>query len=171
MARPSTGTGTLFWARITPDGKMRDVRLYKSSGDDNLDKSILRCAKGAHYGPVKVGGAPTEFTWVTGYFWWLQSSSFAPASPTGGAAGSCPPRRYYPLVAVRLHLEGKTTVSYRIAIDGTTRYAKVTESSGHPVLDQASLDCVSAFKYFPALRSGQPVELDRSVSIKWMQKP
>jgi TonB family protein len=158
---------TLFWARITADGEMRDVRLYKSSGDDELDQAILRCADGAYYSPVRIGGIPTEITWVIGYFWWLQSSSFHSANPAGGIAGSCPVRRYYPAVAIRRHLEGKTTVSYRIATDGTTKDAKITESSGTSILDQASLDCVGAYKYAPALHNGRPVEVDGVVSIVW----
>jgi TonB family protein len=170
MAPPSTGTGTLFWARIAPDGEMQDMSLYKSSGDDQLDKAILRCAEGARYAPIRIGGTPTEITWVIGYFWWPQSSRFAPASPTGEAASICAVRRYHPLVAVRLHLQGKTTVSHRIAIDGTTRDAKITESSGDPVLDRATLDCVNAFKYFPALHDGQPVEIDRTLFIKWQER-
>ena len=171
MARLPVGRATLFWTRITSDGIMRDVRLYKTSGDDELDGAILRCAEGGQYAPVDVAGKPTEVTWVLGYFWSPRSSGFAPANPTGESAGRCDVRKYYPRSAIRKDIHGNTSASFHIGVDGTTRDGNITGSSGFAVLDRATLDCVRSFKYFPALHNGQPVVIDRAVGINWMLWP
>ncbi|MDR3528227.1 MAG: TonB family protein [Rhizomicrobium sp.] len=74
---------------------------------------------------------------------------------------------FYPPLAVRLHSEGKTALSFTIGIDGTVRDPMVTLSSGDPLLDQAAIDCVKRWTYQPATENGTAVAVPWKVRVDW----
>jgi TonB family protein len=157
---------TLVSTRITADGDMRDPTVFKSSGDDALDKAALACADGFHFGPISVGGRPTEVTWVIGFF--AHWSHFIPASPSGDPhiCGA----RWFPPSAVRRGENGEVVVSYRITVDGNITELAVTQSSGAKDLDQAALNCVSSWRFFPVKQNGEAVEVQRSNKISFLTR-
>ena len=117
VPRPNTQSATLFSFRLTPEGEVRDVALFKSSGNQDLDRATLQCASSLHFGsPMTVAGKPVEVTWIEGYFWRPRWSTFATVSPTG-TPNLCLPTAY-PRSAVVNHVEGFTTLSYHIGVDG-----------------------------------------------------
>lgn len=74
----------------------------------------------------------------------------------------------YPPSALKAHAEGVTDVLFKIATDGTTREVTVRQSSGNPSLDEAAVECASAFRYKPATREGIAVEVDWESRISWV---
>lgn len=167
-ASPDTDSATLFSFRLTADGTIRGVGLVKSSGDDNRDKAVLACAADKQIEPLKVDGKPAEVRWEMGYFWRPQLSGFSPIDPAGTPV-SCK-ERFYPPRPVKVSAEGTTIVSYHIAIDGNVKDAIVTQSSGSAILDQASMDCVSTWRYVPAMQNGQPVQVDKTLKMSWQMR-
>jgi TonB family protein len=55
----------------------------------------------------------------------------------------------YPDNAVRLQAQGSNTSQLRIARDGSVVDAEITESSGIPEIDSATLDCAKTRRYAP----------------------
>ena len=167
VARPQTEGATLFSFRLTAQGEMRDIVLFQSSGNADLDNAALACAAAAicHMEPVRVAGKPAEVTWVMGYFWRNRPPTFAMPSPSG-QPNLCNVFSY-PLKAIRSRAGGTTILSYHIAIDGSEKDLAVTNSSGNADLDKASLDCVSTWRYFPVKQNGQPVQVDKITQVQW----
>jgi TonB family protein len=157
---------TLLLVRIRADGGMKDPAIIQSSRDPDLDEAALACINNAPRGvPPMQDGKPIEVSWVVRVVWQLHGPSDWQPAPAAGAANSC--AGSYPPPVMRKHVDGTARISYRIAADGAVKNPVVTESSGSPDLDQASLDCVSAFRYWPATHDGKPVELDRTVDVDW----
>lgn len=154
---------TLVSVRITAQGEMRDPTLYQSSGDNELDRAALACANGYQIGYVSVGGQPAEVRWVLAHNWAARGSGFGPAEPPGAQNRPCKssfkPEGPIPNPA--------TTVSYRIATDGTVRDATVEESSGVPSFDSAVVRCVAAWRFYPVTQNGQPVEAGQKLQVNW----
>ncbi len=65
--------------------------------------------------------------------------------------------RRYPLQARRMHIEGVTTIVFRITRDGRLAAPPVIVGSSHPLLDQEALRMVQAAAPFPALPQGYDV--------------
>jgi protein TonB len=76
-----------------------------------------------------------------------------------GTPHTCPKSKYYPDVSIRLSEQGSTTVSFFIEPDGSTSGFKVETSSGSQRLDDATISCVTTWRYKPALQNGQPIRV------------
>lgn len=154
---------TLISVRITAQGEMRDPTLFQSSGDNERDNAALACANGYQIGYVSVGGKPADVRWVLAQNWAARGMAFGPAYPPGAQNRPCnssfKPKGPIPNPA--------TTVSYRIATDGTVRDAAVEESSGVPSFDSSVVRCVEAWRFFPVTQDGRPVEAGQKLEINW----
>jgi TonB family protein len=157
-----TDAATFVSVRITAEGEMRDPTLFRSSGNDDLDKAALACADGYHVGYVSVEGKPAEVTWVLAHSWAARGAGFGPAQPPGSRNEPCK-SSYHPDRIPK----PSTTVSYRIATDGTVKDATVVQSSGVPVFDSAAVNCVASWRFFPATQNGQPVEVGQALEVNW----
>jgi TonB family protein len=165
MKVPSGSAATLITYTITTAGEFRDATLFRSSGNVDLDKAALLCVtQGGHGEPTIVAGRPTDATWVGGVFWDLGSPLFTEANPDGGQ--NLFPMSY-PHAIIRRNFDGKTSVSYHIGLDGSVKDVVVTQSSGNDSLDQTTIDNVERRKYYPVLHNGQPVEVDRTLTMVW----
>jgi TonB family protein len=162
---PHAAATTLVSYHIDLAGNLSAASLYRSSGNSDLDKAAIACAFAQHQAAIIAAGKPIEVDWIGGVFWGAGVHWFGYPSPTG-EPNLCNYGSYPPL-AVRLNQEGNTVVSFQIVTDGTVEHLAMTKSSGYPVLDQASLDCVAAYRYFPAKQNGQPVAIDREMNINW----
>lgn len=60
--------------------------------------------------------------------------------------------RRYPAAARRMGIEGTAVVSFRIRPEGGIRDVKIRKSSGHPLLDTASIDAVRRAAPLPYIR-------------------
>jgi TonB family protein len=160
-----TQSVTAFSFRLTTDGEIKDVALYKSSGNDELDKVVLACASGRHIKPLTISGKRAEITWTMAYFWRGPRSGFGSLSPTG-VPNLCS-FSLYPRSAIRQHIRGDTLIFFQIAIDGSVKKPTVAASSGNADLDKSALDCVSKWQYFPIKQNGQPVQVDNFTKVFW----
>jgi len=80
---------------------------------------------------------------------------------------TCRKAKYYPDVSIRLSEQGSTTVSFFIEPDGSTSGFKVESSSGSQRLDDATIACVTTWRYKPALQNGQPIRVAWKSVVKW----
>jgi len=63
----------------------------------------------------------------------------------------------YPLLARRLNLQGVVKLEVMISANGQVEYARVRESSGWVVLDQAARESALTWHYLPATVDKHPV--------------
>lgn len=92
----------------------------------------------------------------------------APPPPVVGVAPGCDKdASRYPPYAIRAGIEGETFLSFRIAVDGTTKAVTVERSSGNADLDAASVAGVRCWHYKPAMKDGKPIEVPWHASVKW----
>lgn len=73
----------------------------------------------------------------------------------------------YPLLSRIFGDEGTTEVAIRVLADGTVSDAKVAVTSGSSRLDDAAVDCVSAWHYRPAIKDDQTVDAALTVKVVW----
>lgn len=94
-------------------------------------------------------------------------------APAGGTSGLAPraaatgprydaaylsnPAPSYPPVARRRNLQGRVLVYAVVGPGGDCARAEVRKTSGHPILDEAALQAVRAWRFVPATRDGRPV--------------
>jgi periplasmic protein TonB len=88
-------------------------------------------------------------------------------TPTKPARAISNPNPAYPPEAVQQRLEGRVILSVTIAASGEVSKVKVTESSGHEVLDQAALDAVCQWRFSPATQDGKAVEWTARLPIRF----
>ena len=69
----------------------------------------------------------------------------------------------YPTQAVQMHLGGTVVLLATIGKDGSIRNIKTV--SGSPTLARAASDAVRQWKYRPSTLNGEPVEVERQISI------
>jgi protein TonB len=94
-------------------------------------------------------------------------------APAGGTSGPAPrvaatgprydaaylsnPAPSYPPAARRRNLQGRVLVYAVVGPGGDCARAEVRRTSGHPILDEAALQAVRAWRFVPATRDGRPV--------------
>ena len=74
----------------------------------------------------------------------------------------------YPRDTKAQGIEGTTSLSYRIAGDGSVKKVKIRKSSGNAVLDKAAVACVKAWTYTPAKLDDKPIEIAWRNDVKWV---
>lgn len=74
----------------------------------------------------------------------------------------------YPADAKAVHVEGITSLSYRIAEDGSVKQITIRTSSGNATLDKAAIGCVKAWTYTPAMLDGKPIDIAWRNDVKWV---
>lgn len=74
----------------------------------------------------------------------------------------------YPPLAKQSRIQGDVLLEAIIDKNGKTKNIKVI--SGHTLLRQSSVDAVSEWKYEPATLNGEPVEVDTTITVKYILK-
>jgi TonB family protein len=64
----------------------------------------------------------------------------------------------YPKASLAREEQGKVTMHYRIAVDGSVLESKLLKSSGFPLLDTAAVNALALCKFKPKTVDGKPVE-------------
>lgn len=67
------------------------------------------------------------------------------------------PEPVYPRASRRLHQEGRVLLSVHVLQTGAVGDIQLKRSSGFPLLDDAALTAVRAWRFVPAKRAGEPV--------------
>ncbi|MEW6120208.1 MAG: TonB family protein [Pseudomonadota bacterium] len=85
-----------------------------------------------------------------------------------------PPRHHpnnqlprYPLQALAGRTEGRVVVRAEVLADGRVGQTWIKQGSGAPVLDQAALETVRGWRFYPAQRFGMPVAMWLDVPIEY----
>ena len=72
----------------------------------------------------------------------------------------------YPRIAIAAHISGVVHLHAIIGKDGTIRELEVVD--GSPLLAHAALAAVREWRYRPTLLSGEPVEVDTYITVKFV---
>jgi protein TonB len=131
---------------------------------------------------LKVEQGPIGPAWSAQVTWTMKSDGRAeyrnlylepppepgkPSAPRSiGKAHVCV--QYYPPEAVAGHVQGITTLNFRITAQGTVAGPIVVNSSGSKVLDDASLACVREWEYRPAMLEGKAIEILWKAEVRWL---
>lgn len=88
-----------------------------------------------------------------------------PIPPTAASAAAGNRKPDYPPAARQRHLEGRVVLHVSVSPRGAATMVLIASSSGHPVLDQAALDAVQAWRFNPATSGGVAVAGGTNVAI------
>jgi len=72
----------------------------------------------------------------------------------------------YPTAARIMRLSGEVVLHAIIGKDGSVR--ELQPLSGNPILVQAALEAVRQWRYRPTMLSGEPVEVDTTITVKFV---
>lgn len=70
----------------------------------------------------------------------------------------------YPELAKELRQEGTVVLAAEVLTEGSVGAVKVIHSSGYKLLDDAAVDALKTWQYYPAQEKGQAV-------ISWLEQP
>lgn len=73
----------------------------------------------------------------------------------------------YPKESKRLHEEGVCKVKLTVTAGGAVRDISLTQSTGHPRLDQACLEAFAHGGLLPATQNGTPLTTTLEIPIVW----
>lgn len=156
--------------RVSGNGIVSDAIVKQSSGFVDLDNAAITAVKFCKF---KVSDLITE----TGSI--VSSGKFRFALEGNTQPATKPIEQYkpatniscevikYPAFARAFNKEGKTTVSFIVAVDGTTRNPEIKVSSGSDLLDSASKENIEKCKYSPATLNGVPIESVMQQNFNW----
>ncbi len=156
--------------RVSGSGIVSDAIVKQSSGFVDLDNAAITAVKFCKF---KVSDLITETGSIvsSGKFRFALEGSTQPATkpieqykPASNI--SCDVIKY-PAFARAFNKEGKTTVSFIVAVDGTTRNPEIKVSSGSDLLDSASKENIEKCKYSPATLNGVPIESVMQQNFNW----
>ncbi|HUO99488.1 MAG TPA: energy transducer TonB [Rhizomicrobium sp.] len=179
----------LFWAtkenhqkgsadltfHVRKDHSVTDIALVNSTGDQDLDRKLVDCVS-----KINIDQEPRDGQWSGQLSWDFVPSdfgsewTFATIGPMEGNA--TPPLpvgkphtcdEYYSADAMLSGLSGTTKLSFIVTEDGSVKDLAITERSTSKRLDEASMECVSHWKYRPATVGGRPVTAKWSAEVKW----
>lgn len=170
-------------ALVSEQGEVITAKVDKSSGVKQFDQAVLSAARQRKYKPAGRNGVPVT-SWLTYPVEFTarnqapKDSAVAPATPNPAKA---PERTVLVLDdSVRVDLppdildmaepilkdsvtatdiKGPVTMKALINEQGNVDSAKVHQSSGAPLFDQAVLDAAKRCKYKPAQLNGKPVPI------------
>ncbi|HLJ28663.1 MAG TPA: TonB family protein [Candidatus Angelobacter sp.] len=71
----------------------------------------------------------------------------------------------YPQMAKIAHVQGDVVLQALISKQGTIENLRAI--SGHPILIQAAMDAVRQWRYRPYMLSGEPVEVETTITVKF----
>lgn len=76
----------------------------------------------------------------------------------------------YPREAQFEGLEGNVGMHILISDSGVVKVAKVKESSGHPILDEAAIEYTKKLRFHPAIKNGNPIAVWLTWQIKFRSR-
>jgi len=80
------------------------------------------------------------------------------------------PKPYYPAMSRRAGEQGKVILRVQVSASGAANEVQVLTSSGFPRLDEAARDAVRRWKFVPAKRGNEPVQVWVHIPIPFILK-
>ncbi len=74
---------------------------------------------------------------------------------------------HYPKESLAAKHDGKVTLGFLVDVTGAVVDARIGESSGHVLLDDAARDALKLCKFRPAMKDGQAVQEWAKVQYVW----
>jgi TonB family protein len=155
---------------VDRNGKVRSARIERSAGSPLLDEAALTAARESEYRPALTSdGKPVPvtiqrpFTFKFGLTY--DDEHPAPETTEYMAADSMPEPLgelsvAYPESARTERIQGSVVLSLWLKKDGTVALARVRQSSGFPLLDDAAVRSARQWVFTPARdRYGKPVNI------------
>jgi protein TonB len=156
------GTTTLRYT-ISTDGDVKDVRVEKSSGNDDLDAAAVKCSIKLRYEPAYKDDWPIESLLLRNVVWKLDTKGrkLKFAQPPISCA------RFYRVKPEQLvGIDGTTELTFTID-KGEVSDVSVTHSSGNDDLDWAAIHCIKTWRFEQATVDGKPITVPGHAKIAW----
>jgi TonB family protein len=83
----------------------------------------------------------------------------------GSTIAAC--RTSFPPMVFKQGEHPETTLTFTIGLEGGVKNVAVGKPSGYDQLDSAAVACVSTWRYMPATKNGQAVEVPQTLTIPW----
>lgn len=80
------------------------------------------------------------------------------------------PKPKYPSEARRRGYEGEVVLRVEVLANGYVGGIELKRSSGHKLLDQSAMEAVKQWKFIPAMKDGEPIDLWVNIPIKFQLK-
>jgi TonB family protein len=153
-------TGLAF--TVTRDGKVKDAKVFKPSGDADLDAAAIACAQSWTYQPATRAGVAIDAPWHGGVQWMIGD----PPIPLG----PYPSCVSFAQAKPEKMPQWKTIVDYQLMADGTTHFKQVELTSGNWDLDKAGERCIEGSKFDTSKWKVPPEGLAEQAIIDWQQQ-
>ena len=157
--------------RVAGNGVVSDAVVKKSSGYIDLDNAAITAIKFCKFNVTELTPEQGSIISSGKFTFRLEDNNkiSTPKPPEQYKAAyniSCEPIKY-PALAKAFNKEGKTTVSFIVGLDGSTRSPEIKVSSGSDLLDSASKENIEKCKYAPATLNGVAIESVMQQSFIW----
>jgi len=139
--------------QVNADGRAKDITVLHSSGITALDEAATACISASRYEIAPDAMAERSWQENVDFFtlgWWT------------GRPHHCD--GYRPKDNKE---QGVTKLLFTIGVDGHTADAKLDQSTASAALNEASLTCLSYWRYKPAVKDGQPIAVPWVAFIIW----
>src|SRR5437588_8827816 len=132
-----------FEIDVDANGNAGECRITKSSGQPVLDKATCDIVRArAHFDPAHdKGGKPVAGRYSTNTVWLLLDDWGIPeATPIDRPSWFT--SNDYPIEAMKEAIEGSVVFEVDVGASGKPTACRITNSSGHQILDKATCDVV-----------------------------
>lgn len=149
-------------SRVEIDGTVSGQKVTSSSGSPLLDAAALAAAGKYRFKPAVQDGKPVT-VWVSfAVDFALEAKSETPSPETFRSVDNEPEiikqiEPAYPAGAYADKITGKVFVQLFVDVSGKVTQAKVSQSSGNQLLDDAAVEAGRKFEFKPATKDGHPV--------------
>ncbi len=161
---------------IAKDGKVKNVRVLRSSGSELLDNEAVRVISSSpDWTPGKVKGKPVDVIYTFPVVFKLNGEAKTDAMPFSEVEqkptfmGKEPDAEFikwmfsnvqYPAEAKTKGIQGRVALQFTIAKDGKVKDVKVVRSSGSEILDNEALRVLSMSpNWEPGKHKGEAVNV------------
>ena len=162
---------------IAKDGKVKNVKVLRSSGSQLLDDEAVRVVSmSPQWEPGKHNGKKVDVVFTFPVVFKLQGEESAAGAPMAFAEVEQKPsfqsgeanaftkwvfgQLKYPEEAIKQQVEGRVTLQFTIAKDGKVKDITVARSSGSQILDDEAVRIVSMSpQWEPGKHTGEPVDV------------
>jgi protein TonB len=147
------GETTLSYT-IEIDGSIKNITVFKSSGNDMLDQAAIQCATNWTYKPAMRNGQPVAVPWKAKVRWAIGR---VPQQADGEVV--------FPVAAAPAHRCAEQTAGLRVMLDfkiepdGAVKDVTVRTATASDDVVKSLIACVSQWRFQPPMLHGQPSEI------------